>query len=178
MLNVQERSGSTRKKTITLTDAGRAQIHAFAKTHQMTFSAAIETLALIGMEADLTALLIPLIHSSVERGMERQFNRIAKLGLLASAEAAMAHELTTMLLLQQIRQEATDHPQNFEDVMQVGQGDRTTRDGRIRAVYKDMRTVARGRQRALLRKPLRELVHQLQGEAVDVISDEEVETDE
>ena len=76
MLNVQERSGATRKKTITLTDAGRGQIHTFAKTHQMTFSAAIETLALIGMEADLTALLIPLIHSSVERGMERQFNSI------------------------------------------------------------------------------------------------------
>ncbi|MAT97764.1 MAG: hypothetical protein CL608_11515 [Anaerolineaceae bacterium] len=178
MLNLQERSGTTRKKTITLTDAGREQIQTFAKKHQMTFSAAIETLALVGMEADLTALLIPLIHSSVEKGMQRQFNRIAKLGLLAAAEAAMAHDLTTMLLLQQIRQEAASHPQNFEEIMAVGQGDRTTQDGRIRAVYIDMRTVARDRQRALLKKPLRELVFQLQGEAVDVVSAEEVETDE
>jgi hypothetical protein len=178
MLNVQERSGSTRKKTITLTDDGRAQIQTFAKQHQMTFSAAIETLALIGMEADLSTLLIPLIHSSVERGMTRQFNRIAKLGLLAAAEASMAHDLTTMLLLQQIRQEAATHPQNFEEVMQVGQGNHTTQDGRIRAVYKDMRTVARGRQRALLRKPLRELVTQLQGEDVDVVAEEEVEANE
>jgi hypothetical protein len=178
MLNVQERSGSTRKKTITLTDAGREQIQAFAKKHQMTFSAAIETLALIGMEADLTALLIPLVNNSVERGMQRQFNRIAKLGLLAAAEAAMAHDLTTMLLLQQIRQEAVNHPQDFEKIMEVGQGDRTTQDGRIRAVYKDVRTVARDRQRALLKKPLRELVFQLQGEAVDVVLAEEVEADE
>ncbi len=178
MLNVQERSGSTRKKTITLTDAGREQIQAFAQTHQMTFSATIETLALIGMEAELTALLIPLIHSSVERGMQRQFNRIAKLGLLAAAEAAMAHDLSTMLLLQQIRQEAVRHPQNFEEIMEVGQGDRTTQDGRIRAVYKDMRTVARGRQRALLKKPLRELVFQLQGEDVDVVTEGEVEANE
>lgn len=178
MLNLQERSGSTRKKTITLTDAGREQIQAFAKKHQMTFSAAIETLALIGLEADLTALLIPLIHSSIERGMQRQFNRIAKLGLLAAAEAAMAHDLTTMLLLQQIRQEAVAHPQNFEEIMEVGQGDRATQDGRIRARYKEMRNVARGRQRALLKKPLRELVSQLQGEAVDVVSAEEVDANE
>lgn len=178
MLNLQERSGSTRKKTITLTDAGREQIQAYAKKHQMTFSATIETLALIGMEADLTTLLIPLIHSSVEKGMQRQFNRIAKLGLLAAAEAAMAHDLSTMLLLQQIRQEAVRHPQNFEEIMEVGQGDRTTQDGRIRAIYQEMRTLARGRQRALLKKPLRELVAQLQGESLDVVSAEEVEANE
>ena len=177
MLNVQKRSGFTRKKTITLTDDGREQIQAFATQHQMTFSAAIETLALIGMEADLSTLLVPLINNSVAKGMERQFNRIAKLGLLAAAEAAMAHDLTTMLLLQQIRREAASHPQDFENVMQVGQGDGTTHDGRIRALYKDMRTVARGRQRALLRKPLRELVDQLRGEAVDVVASEEVEAD-
>ena len=178
MLNLQERSGSTRKKTITLTDAGREQIQTFAKKHQMTFSAAIETLALIGMEADLTALLIPLIQSSIEKGMQRQFNRMAKLGVLAAAEAAMAHELTTMLLLQQIRQEAASHPQDFEDVMQVGQGDRTTQDGRIRAVYRDMRTVARERQRALLKKPLRELVTLLQEKTGELVIEEEEGTDE
>ena len=90
----------------------------------------------------------------------------------------MAHDLTTMLLLQQIRQEAVRHPQDFEKIMEVGQGTAATQDGRIRAVYKDMRTVARGRQRALLKKPLRELIFQLQGEAVEVVSAEEVETDE
>ena len=178
MLNLQERSGSTRKKTITLTDAGREQIQAFAKKHQMTFSAAIETLALIGMEADLTTLLIPLIHSSVEKGMQRQFNRIAKLGLLAAAEAAMAHDLATMLLLQLIRQEAVANPTDFEKVLEVYQGDNSLRDGRIRAISQEMRTLARGRQRALLKKPLRELVFQLQSETLDVVSAEEVETDE
>ena len=178
MFNAQERSGFTRKKTITLTDDGREQIQTFAKKHQMTFSAAIETLALIGMEADLTALLIPLIQSSIEKGMQRQFNRMAKLGVLAAAEAAMAHELTTMLLLQQIRQEAANHPQDFEDVMQVGQGDRTTQDGRIRAVYRDMRTVARERQRALLKKPLRELVTLLHEKTGELVIEEEEGTDE
>ena len=178
MLNAQERSGFTRTKTITLTDDGREQIQAFAETHQMTFSAAIETLALVGLEADLTTLLVPLINNSVSKGMQRQFNRMAKLGVLAAAEAAMAHELTTMLLLQQIRQEAASHPQDFEDVMQVGQGDRTTLDGRIRAVYQAMRTVARERQRALLRKPLGELVTLLQEESGELVLEEEEGTDE
>ena len=178
MLNAQERSGYTRKKTITLTDDGREQIQAFAEAHQMTFSAAIETLALVGLEADLTTLLVPLINNSVSKGMQRQFNRMAKLGVLAAAEAAMAHELTTMLLLQQIRQEAASHPQDFEDVMQVGQGDRTTQDGRIRAVYQAMRTVARERQRALLKKPLRELVTLLQEKSGELVIDEEEGTDE
>ena len=85
MLNAQERSGFTRKKTITLTDDGREQIQAFAEAHQMTFSAAIETLALVGLEADLTTLLVPLINNSVSKGMQRQFNRMAKLGVLAAA---------------------------------------------------------------------------------------------
>lgn len=179
MLNAQERSGFTRKKTITLTDDGRDQIQAFAAAHDMTFSAAIETLALVGLEADLTTLLVPLINSSVSMGMQRQFNRMAKLGLLAAAEAAMAHDLTTMLLLQQIRQEAAKHPQDFEEIMQVGQGDRTTQDGRIRAVYQDMRTVARERQRALLKKPLQELVMLLQEKTGEQIFEaEEEDTDE
>jgi hypothetical protein len=177
MLNVQDRSGSTRKKTITLTDAGREQIQAFADTHQMTFSAAIETLALIGMDADLTALLIPLIDNSVAKGLQRQFNRIAKLGLLAAAESAMAHDLTTMILLQLIRQEAIAHPADFEKVMQVSHEAAETRDGRIRIIYQEMRDLARTRQRAILKKPLRELVTQLGGEALDIASTEEEHPD-
>lgn len=172
MIEIQERSGATRKKTITLTDAGRDQIQAFAHQHQITFSAAIEALALIGMEADLSTLLIPLLQSSVDRGMQRQFNRIAKLGLLAAAEAAMAHELTTMLVLQQIRQEAVAHPQNFEAKMAVGYGDTTTLDGRIRAIYQEMRAVARERQQTLLKQPLQELVTQLQTDSADMVSEE------
>jgi hypothetical protein len=49
------------KNMISLSDHGRAQIQAFADAHNMTFSAAIESLALIGMNADLTALLVPLL---------------------------------------------------------------------------------------------------------------------
>jgi len=106
MLNTQKRYGHTAKKMITLTHEGRQQIQQFADAHDMNFSATIETLALIGMKADLTDLLIPLLREIVSKAIQRNFNRIAKLSLLGAAEAAMAHDLITMILLQLVRQQA------------------------------------------------------------------------
>ncbi len=178
MLNVQNRSGTTRKKTITLTDAGREQIHSFAKSHQMTFSAAIETLALIGMEADLTALLIPLIDNSVEKGLQRNFNRLAKLTILAAAESAMAHDLTTMLLLQTVRQEAVRHPDDFEIRIPVSRDRNQQLDTRIREMYNQMRRLARHRQRKLLQQSLRDLLNRLDSKDLDIVNSDEEATDE
>ncbi len=178
MLNVQNRSGTTRKKTITLTDAGREQIQTFANSHQMTFSAAIETLALIGMEADLTALLIPLIDNSVEKGMKRNFNRMAKLTILAAAEAAMAHDLTTMLLLQTVRQEAVRHPEDFEIRIPVSHDREESLDARIREMYNRMRRLARQRQRRLLQKSLQDLLNRLGSEELNIVDLDEDGDDE
>ena len=174
MINNQTRYGNTRKKNLSLTEAGHDQIDTYAQAHGLTFSAAIETLALIGMEADLSALLIPLINTSVEKGMQRNFNRIAKLTMMAAAESAMAHDLTTMLLLQTVRQEAVQHPEDFEDRMPVSLDKKETQDARIRAIYNQMRRLARQRQRRLLKQPLRDLLTQLDGESIDIaVVDEE-----
>ncbi|MCP5085529.1 MAG: hypothetical protein GY952_01800 [Rhodobacteraceae bacterium] len=160
-----------------MTDDGRTQIQTFADAHKMTFSAAIETLALIGMDADLTVLLIPLINNSVEKGLQRQFNRMAKLTILAAAEAAMAHDLTTMMLLQTVRQEAVQHPQDFEEVMQVNHDLETTVDGRIRAFYQEMRRLAKQRQQRLLKQPLQALISQLTGDDLHGDDDQEEDAD-
>jgi hypothetical protein len=77
MLDTQQRYGHTAKKMITLTHEGRAQIQKFAEAHGMNFSATIESLALIGMKADLTDLLIPLLREVVDKAMQRNFNRIS-----------------------------------------------------------------------------------------------------
>ncbi len=124
----------------------------------MSFSAAIETLALIGMKADLSALLTPLINSSVEKGLQRHFNRLAKLSLLAAAEAAMAHDVSTMLLLQTVRQEAVRHPADFEERIPVSHDKKDALDARIRALYNRMRRLARQRQQRLLKRPLTKLL--------------------
>jgi len=169
---VHKRYGNTRKKNLTLTLESHDQINTYAQAHGLTFSTAIETLALMGMEADISSLLIPLINDSVKKGLERHFNRMAKLSLLAAAEAAMAHDLVTMMLLQLVRHEAASHPANFEEVMQVSHESDETLDGRIRAFYGEMRHLARNRQRRLLKKPLRELMAHLDGDALGI--DEEV----
>ncbi|MCA9936741.1 MAG: hypothetical protein KC415_22555, partial [Anaerolineales bacterium] len=143
-----------------------------------TFSAAIETLALIGMEADLTALLIPLIDNSVEKGLKRNFNRLAKLTILAAAESAMAHDLTTMLLLQTVRQEAVRHPQDFETRIPVSLDRKKQLDARIRGMYNQMRQLARQRQQKLLQQSLRDLLNRLDGNELDIANSEKEGGDE
>jgi hypothetical protein len=161
MLNAQKRYGRTQKKMISLTDDGRAQIQAFAEAHNMTFSAAIESLALIGMKADLTALLVPLLRDIVAKTIERNFNRMAKLGLIAAAEAAMAHDISSMLMMQTIRQEAVRQPADFEERMLVSYDPQDKLDARIRALYREARQLAQERRQRLLKKPLQELVSRL-----------------
>ena len=158
MLDTHKRYGNTAKKMITLTHEGREQLQQFADAHNMTFSATIETLALMGMKADLAVVLIPLLQETVQAGLKRHFNRLAKLSITAAAEAAMAHDLTTMLLLQTVRAEAVRYPQDFEDRIPVSFDPNDTLDFRIREIYNQMRQLARKRQQHLLRQPLAELL--------------------
>ncbi len=178
MLNSQTRYGNTRKKNLTLTENGHDQIKTYAQAHGLTFSAAIETLALIGMEADLSTLLIPLINTSVEKGMRRHFNRMAKLTILAAAESAMAHDLTTMLLLQTVRHEAARYPEDFETRIPVSRDKNEPLDARIREMYNRMRSLARQRQRRLLQKSLRDLLTRLDGEELDIADSDEEDNSE
>jgi hypothetical protein len=163
MLDSQQRYGHTAKKMITLTHEGRAQIQQFAEAHGMNFSATIESLALIGMKADLTDLLIPLLREVVDKAMQRNFNRIAKLSLLGAAESSMAHDMATMLFLQFIRSEAYAHPADFEERLMVSYEAEDALDARIRQMYGEARKVARARQQRVLKTPLTELVTRLAG---------------
>jgi hypothetical protein len=160
MVTNQNRYGNTRKKNLTLTQVGHDHIETYAESHNMTFSAAIETLALIGMEADLSALLIPLIDNSIEKVCQRHFNRLTKMTLLAAAEASLAHDIATMLLLQIVRQEAVQYPQDFEERLPVSFDPEDQLDFRIREIYNQMRRIARKRQKRLMKKPLQELLAQ------------------
>lgn len=158
MLNVHSRYGNTRKKTITVTHEGHDQLKQYAAAHGLTFSATIETLALIGMKADLTQLLVPLLNDIVAAGLARNFNRLAKLTIQAAAESAMTHDLTSMLLLQFIRQAAEQHPEDFEDQFAISHDPTVQPDFRIREVYNHIRHLARKRQKRLMSQPLQQLL--------------------
>lgn len=161
MLNAHRRYGRTQKKMVSLTDDGRAQIQAFADAHNMTFSAAIESLALIGMKADLTVLLVPLLRDVVTKTIERNFNRMAKLGLIAASEAAMSHDISSMMMLQLIRREAAQQPTGFEERMLVSYEPEDKLDARIRTLYREVRQLAQQRRQRLLKTPLQELVSRM-----------------
>jgi hypothetical protein len=158
MLDTHKRYGNTAKKMITLTHEGREQLQQFADAHGMSFSAAIETLALMGMKADLTVVLIPLLQEVVQAGLKRSFNRLVKLSATAAAESAMAHDLVAMLLLQIVRQEAVRHPQDFESRIPVSDDPEEPLDFRIWEMYNQMRQMACTRKQRLLRQPLSQLL--------------------
>lgn len=170
MIPNQTRTSEKRKKTITLTNSGREQIQAFADTNHMTFSAAIETLALISMEADLTVLLVPLLQETVAKALQRNFNRFAKLTLLAAAEASMTHNLSRMLLLQMVRQEAVHYPEDFETRLGVSYDPADQPDARIRELYNHLQQLARKQQQQALKRPLAQLVKELS--TVDALPNE------
>jgi hypothetical protein len=172
MFDTQNRYGNTGKKMITLTHEGREQIQQFADAHGMNFSATIESLALIGMQADLTALLIPLLREVVDKAIQRNFNRIAKLSLIGAAEAAMAHDLVSTMLMQLIRLEAYNNPEDFEDRMMVSFEPEDLLDGRIRKLYADARSMAHTRQQRILKTPLADLVARL-AQSNDSLEEEE-----
>jgi hypothetical protein len=73
-----------------------------------------------------------------------------------------------MLLLQTIRQEAVRHSEDFETRLPVSRDKKDTLDSRIRDMYNQMRRLARQRQRRLLKRSLRELLAQLDGESLDI----------
>jgi len=160
VLKINTRYRNTRKKTISLTNEGHDQLKQYADVHGLSFSAAIETLSLVGMKADLTQLLVPLLNDIVAAGLARNFNRLAKLSIQAAAESAMTHDLTAMLLLQLIRQEAERHPADFEDRFAVSHDPTLQPDFRIREVYNHMRHMARKRQKRLMSQPLQQLLEQ------------------
>ena len=176
MLDSQKRYGQTRKKMVSLTREGREQIQKFADAHDMSFSAAIETMALIGMKADLTDLLIPLLKEITDKALQRNFNRMAKLGMVAAFESALAHDLIRMILLQLIRQEAIRFPDDFEDRMIVSYDADVALDDRIRALYQDMRESASHRAQRIMRTPVAELSRIWEEDSADTtFADEESE---
>ena len=173
MINTQKRYGHTAKKMVSLTHEGRAQIQQFADAHGLNFSATIESLALIGMKADLTQLLVPLLRETVDKALQRNFNRLAKLSLIGAAEGVMTHDLITMILLQLVRQQAEMNPDSFEEKMLVTHDPHNAHDTRVRELYKAMRQTARQRQQRVLKRPLTDLIQQLAAdETATEVSDE------
>ena len=161
----KERYGVTRKKHISITVDGHERIDTWARSQGISFSAAIETLALMGLSSDGATTFPVLTRDLLERIVGRQFNRFAKLLSLAAISAEAASLKTDVLLLQVVRQEAEAAPERFRETMTVSTDTEDTLAAQIRELRDQIRATAHQKAVQNLKTPLRQMELLLQLEA-------------
>lgn len=167
-----DRYGLTRKKNITITESAHEQIEAWALANDCYFSVAIETLALIGLGNEDATLLPRLVENAVERILNWQFHRMAKLLSVTALSAAEANLKVDALLLQRIRQEAEDDPDNFVANMTVSSDPADGPARRIRQMRDDIKELAHEQALEQLKRPLDQIDELLSPDGDEEVSNE------
>lgn len=135
----QDRYGKTEKKTLTLTNDAIDTIQAYADQHGLYFSVAIESLALMGLGQATAETLPRLVANLLERTLNWQFNRFAKLHSQSILSAEAINYKVDLLLLQTIWREARLDPDKFVEKMQVSTNPHDQPDARAREIRDEMR---------------------------------------
>ena len=145
---------TTYSKHVRLTEFGREKIEAWAEDNTINFSAAIETLALMGLDDSRADYAIPALRATTLQGIRLSFNRLARLLSDIAIESAVSRTMSEGIMLQLIRELAADHPDDFEAVMRVRRDNRTQTDTRIRQFHDELK--ARVQQEAIrrLKRPI------------------------
>jgi hypothetical protein len=134
-----KRLQSTKRKSVRLTPQGLARIQAWAKENGLNFSAAIETLALMGLEKESVDYIIPALRTTTLQALKLTFNRLARLLSDVAYESAVARTTSEGILLQLLREVAAAHPDDFEEVVNVRRDGSRDIDVRIRRLHKDIK---------------------------------------
>lgn len=132
------RPDKTYPKHIMLTVFGREKIEAWAEANGLNFSAAIETLALMGLDDERSSYAIPALRATTLQGIRLSFNRIARLLSDIAIEAAASRTISEGIMLQLIRELAVEHPDDFVDMMNISRDGRNQAHTRIRAFHDDI----------------------------------------
>jgi hypothetical protein len=143
------RPETTYSKHVRLTEFGREKIEAWAQANGINFSAAIETLALMGLQDERSSFIVPALRATALQGIRLSFNRLARLLSDIAIEAAVSRTMSEGIMLQLIRELAVAHPDDFEAVMRVRRDGRSQGDARIRQFHDDLK--ARVEQEAVRR---------------------------
>jgi len=148
------RYGVTRRTHISVTQTAYDQIQAWANEQGISFSAAMESLALMGLGQETATQLPLLVSSLLERLVARQFNRFAKLLSLAVLSSEEANVKTDMILLNLIRQEAQANPTQFVQTMTVSTDSHNQTAMQIRKLREGMKGHAQAAALKRLKRPL------------------------
>jgi hypothetical protein len=151
-----DRYGKTERKNLTLTAESVAAVQAYADRHGLHFSVAVETLTLMGLGHTTAESLPRLVANLLERVLNRQFNRFAKLLSSAAIAAGEVNHKADVLLLQTIWREARQDPESFVDRLMVSTDPNEQPDALARQLRDEVCADAHKTAVARLKKPLGE----------------------
>ncbi len=167
------RYGVTRRTHISVTHTAYDQIQTWADEQGISFSAAMESLALIGLGQDTVVQLPLLINSLLERLVKGQFNRFAKLLSLAVLSSEEANVKADMVLLNLIRQEADANPSQFVQTMTVSTDPNNQKAIQIRKLREGMQRHAQDAALKRLKRPLSSHERLIKSSTADDVEDDD-----
>jgi signal recognition particle subunit SEC65 len=130
------------KKHLHLTQDGHNEIQKWANRNGLTFSAAIEILALQSLESDplviMTRAIKSLLPALVQNEFRRQFSRLAQLMAVNNFTGERNGQMLEALLLHMIREEAGRHPDDFENTILVSTDPRDKKAAAIRQLRAEL----------------------------------------
>ena len=133
------RADATSKKSVYLTPRGRSAIEGWAQQNKLNFSAAIETLALLGLDKGASDFIVPALRDVTLQGIKLATNRFAHLLSRIEANSVLNRMMLEAVLLQLIRELADEHPDDFEAIMRVPRDSQRQRDLRIRRFHSEIK---------------------------------------
>ena len=152
--NREERYGKTERKHVSLMAETVEVVQEYADRHGLYFSVAVESLVLLGLKQAPAETLPRLVANMLERALNRQFNRFAKLIAYAAISAEEVNYKTDVLLLQTIWREAQLDPANFIEKMQVSTDPQDQPDQLVRQIRDGICDDAHDEAVTRLKKPM------------------------
>jgi hypothetical protein len=154
--HLEPRRRDTSRKSVWLSDQARQTIQQWADENGTSFSAAIETLARLGMNEPAATAMTAMIVSTVRHAVANQMQRFSRLSATAAIQSGIAVNLSRAALRLTVQNRARARPADFEDsIFMVDDGDRAEQ------AYKRICTAARIDAVARLRDPLEEMLRDL-----------------
>jgi hypothetical protein len=137
-----DRYGKTIRKNLTLTQEAIEAIEAYADRHNLYFSVAVETLAMMALGRETAETLPRLTANLLERLMSWQFNRFATLMAETIAVTEAVNFKTDFLIMQTLWREARLDPQGFTEKMLVSCKPDVEPDNQVRRLHEELKETA------------------------------------
>ena len=137
-----DRYGKTIRKNLTLTQEAIEAIEAYAERHNLYFSVAVETLAMMSLGRETAETLPRLTANLLERLMLWQFNRFATLMAETIAVTEAVNFKADFLIMQTLWREARLDPQGFTEKMLVSCKPEVEPDNQVRKLHEELKETA------------------------------------